>query len=225
MRGLAGRRRPSRLISCSSIARGSTAARETRPNSTTSSLCTTAILVLPWSPEQGTGGISFYEVNDACNPKRIGYGYSTEMRETHTAAISNIAGGHWEVVDMIRVGDFMGGMGQKTTTGARAGGVQIWDISDVKNPKAVSTLDVPGHDYPDAYKRVVLAEWWQGKYIYAGGGLNGVFVVDASNPLKPTLAHQISITPPMPVFGVMAIGNLLAIASSRAVARGADGYQ
>ena len=31
---------------------------------------------------------------------------------------------------------------------------------------------------------------------------------------KPTLAKQISITPPMPVFGVMAIGNLLAIASS-----------
>jgi hypothetical protein len=171
-------------------------------------------LVLPWSPEQGTGGISFYDVSDACAPKTIGYGYSDEMRETHSVAISNIAGGHWEVVDMIRVGDFMGGMGVKTTTGARAGGVQIWDISDVKNPKAVSTLDVPGHDYPDAYKRVVLAEWWQGKYIYAGGGLNGVFVVDASNPLKPTLAKQISITPAMPVFGVMAIGNLLAIASS-----------
>jgi hypothetical protein len=171
-------------------------------------------LVLPWSPEQGTGGISFYDVSDACAPKTIGYGYSDEMRETHSVAISNIAGGHWEAVDMIRVGDFMGGMGVKTTTGARKGGVQIWDISDVKNPKAVASLDVPGHDYPDAYKRVVLAEWWQGKYIYAGGGLNGVFVVDASNPLKPTLAKQISITPPMPVFGVMAIGNLLAIASS-----------
>src|SRR5262249_50233385 len=128
-------------------------------------------LVMPWSPEQGTGGISFYDVSDACAPKTIGYGYSDEMHETHSVAISNIAGGHWEAVDMIRVGDFMGGMGQKTTTGARAGGVQFWNISDVKHPQAVASLDVPGHDYPDAYKRVVLTEWWQGKYVYAGGGL------------------------------------------------------
>jgi hypothetical protein len=76
-------------------------------------------------------------------------------------------------------------------------------------PKAVTP-----NTFPDAYKRVVLTEWWQGKYVFGGGGLNGVFVFDTSNPLKPVLALQIPITPAMPVFGVMAIGNLLAIASS-----------
>lgn len=162
-------------------------------------------LVMPWSPEQGTGGITFYDVSDACNPKTIGYGYSDEMRETHSVAISNRAGGHWMAVDMIRV---------PTVAGVRAGGVQVWDIADVKNPKAVAALDVPGHNYPDAYKRVVLAEWWQGKYVYAGGGLNGVFVFDMTNPLKPTLAKTITITPAIPVFGVIAIGNLLALAGS-----------
>jgi hypothetical protein len=162
-------------------------------------------LVMPWSPEQGTGGISFYDVSDACAPTQVGYGYSDEMRETHSVAISNRAGGHWMAVDMIRTA---------TVNGVRAGGVQIWDISDIKNPKAVSTVDVPGHNYPDAYKRVVLTEWWQGKYVYAGGGLNGVWVVDVSDPLKPTIAKQINIQPAMPVFGVIAIGNLLAIASS-----------
>jgi hypothetical protein len=162
-------------------------------------------LVMPWSPEQGTGGITFFDVSDPCMPKSVGYGYSDEMRETHSVAISNRAGGHWMAVDMIRAG---------TVNGMRAGGVQIWDINDIKNPKAVSTIDVPGHNYPDAYKRVVLTEWWQGKYVYSGGGLNGVWVVDVSDPTKPTIAKQINIQPAMPVFGVMAIGNLLAIASS-----------
>ena len=48
-------------------------------------------LLMPWAPEFGSGGLSFFDVSDPCAPKRVGHGYSPEMRETHTIPISN----HW----------------------------------------------------------------------------------------------------------------------------------
>ena len=37
---------------------------------------------------------------------------------------------------------------------------------------------------------MALSTFWQGDYLYVSAGLNGIFVVDVTDPLSPTLVHQ-----------------------------------
>lgn len=163
-------------------------------------------LLMPWAPEwgplallkEGGGGLSFFDVSDPCNPKEVGTGYSKEMRESHSIGFSDV-GGRWAVVS---------GMGD-TDTFFQDGGIQFWDVSDVTNPKAVHTMFLPGFFYPDAYDRVVNSVFWQAPYVYAAGGNNGIYVIDALDPKNPRLVGQYHFEPLLKAFQVQAIGNLL----------------
>ena len=39
-------------------------------------------LLMPWAPEFGAGGISFFDVSDPCAPSMVGAGFSPTMRES-----------------------------------------------------------------------------------------------------------------------------------------------
>ncbi len=155
-------------------------------------------LVMPWAPEWGAGGLTFFDVSDPCSPLVVGSNTSGEMRETHSIGFSQVGSSWYAVTAHIDEG--------LLNTG---GGVMFWDVSNPEQPFPVSTLGLPGHLYPDAYARVVQSNFWQGDYVYVGGSDNGLYIVDASDPFNPTLAHQEAFEPTMRVGQVQVVGNLL----------------
>lgn len=157
-------------------------------------------LLMPWASEASGGGLSFWDISDPCSPKAIGTGTSRTMRETHSIGFSHI-GGRWAVVNGLQR--------------YNRGGVQFWDVSDPTAPVAVSDLHVPGFLYPDAYKRVVLSVFWQGPYVYAAGSQNGIYVIDATNPHKPSVIKQVQLDPVMQAGQVQVIGDLMVVTSSQ----------
>ncbi len=159
-------------------------------------------LLLPWAPEYGAGGFTFFDVSSPCAPKRIGGGTSSEMRESHSIGFSH-HGGRWAVVDAI-----------SQPILSNKGGIQFWDVKDAAAPKAVKRLDLPGFLYPDAYARVTLSVFWQVPYVFVGGADNGVYVVDATDPMNPKLVTQYAINPTARVGQVQAVGNLLVVTTA-----------
>ena len=157
-------------------------------------------LLMPWSPESGAGGITLFDISDPCHPVKAGSGTSPDMRESHTIGFSNL-GGRWAVTAALK-------------KGSAAGGVLFWDMSNVTAPVPVKRLDLAGHKYPDAYKRVVLSTFWQPPYVYAGFGDNGVAIIDATNPRSPSVVKIYKPQPTMRVGQVQAIGNLLVVTAA-----------
>ena len=154
-------------------------------------------LLLPWSPEFGrTGGISFFDVSDPCDPVRVGHGTTDLMRETHAVGFSTI-GGRWAVTSHARE--------------LVRGGILFWDLSNIETPTVVSAMELPGFFYPDAYARISFSNFWQGPYVYVGGADNGVWIVDATDPTNPALVHQYTFEPVLRAAQVQAIGNLLVV--------------
>ncbi len=155
-------------------------------------------LLLPWAPEWGAGGLSFFDVSDPCNPSEVGTTTSVSMRETHAIGFTEIAGRWYAATAHVEEG--------LLNTG---GGVMFWDVTNPAQPLALSTLQLPGHLYPDAYARVVQSSFWQGDYLYVGGSDNGLYIVDARDPINPSLAAQEAFEPTLRVGQVQVVGNLL----------------
>ncbi|MEZ4317028.1 MAG: Ig-like domain-containing protein [Myxococcota bacterium] len=159
-------------------------------------------LVHPWAPEDGGGGVSFWDVSDPCAPVLHGLGYSPMMRETHTLAFGEAGGREYLAVDYL------------SETEADVGGVGFFDITDRSAPVWVSELATPGFHYPDSYLRVTFSNFWQGDILYVAGAGNGVLIVDVSDPLAPVLVNQVQFTPPHVVGQVTVVGNLAVVASA-----------
>ena len=156
-------------------------------------------LMLPWAPEWGAGGISFFDVSDPCNPSPVGTTTTSgDMRETHAVGFAEIAGRWYTATAHVEAG--------LLNTG---GGVMFWDVTNPAQPLVISTLELPGHLYPDAYARVIQSAFWQGYYLYVGGSDNGLYIVDASDPFNPSLVAQEAFEPTLRVGQVQVVGNLL----------------
>ena len=156
-------------------------------------------LLMPWATEWGGGGLTFYNFDDPCNVSVAGTGYDRTMRETHSIGFSH-HNGAWAVVNFVRKIDI--------------GGIQFWDISDIKAPKMVSTLATPDFFYPDAYKRVTQSVFWQGRYVFVAASQAGVHVVDALDPTAPEVVATYQFDPVMQAGQVQAIGNLLVVTTA-----------
>ncbi len=157
-------------------------------------------LLLPWAPESGGGGLTFFDVSDPCAPTIAGSGYSRTMRETHAIGFSNY-GGVFAVVD------------QMTQIGAR-GGIQFWDVSDPTAPIAIADLETPYFFWPDSYARPTLSVFWQGNMVFVGAADTGVHVVDAADPYNPSFVTTYAFEPTLRVGQVQAIGNLLVVTAA-----------
>ena len=146
-------------------------------------------LVRPWAHEHGAGGLAVLEVDDPCTPVMVANVLDEQIRETHSTGYSTIDG-RWLAT-------------------ASLSGVMFWDVSDITAPVRVFDLALPGVSYPDAYMRVILSIAWQAPYLYAGGGDNGIFVIDATDPRAPRLVMQLDPEPEFRVGNVHVVGNLL----------------
>lgn len=157
------------------------------------------LLVLPWAPEDGGGGLSFYTFDDPCAPTLVGEVWADFMRESHTLAFGEVNGRTYLAVDYHESEDL--------------GGVGFFDVTDPSDPKWVSQLALPDYHYPDAYFRVVLSTFWLGDTLYAAGGLNGVYVLDVSDPLNPALVGQHTVVGHM-VGAVHVVGDVAMVSSA-----------
>jgi hypothetical protein len=160
-------------------------------------------LMLPWAPEWAGGGISFFDVSDPCNPIEVGMGESLRMRESHAVGFAEIGVRRFALVAHKEPGLL-----------ASPGGIEFWDITDPTTPFPASNLKLPGHMYPDAYARVVLSAFWQVPYAYVAASENGIFVVDASDPMNPEIAAEYDIEPTMRAGQLQVIGNLLIVSAA-----------
>lgn len=152
-------------------------------------------LLMPFAHEAGGGGVALYDISNPCAPRRTGIGLSAEMRETHTVSISNI-GGRWLFAAEREVNN-------------PAGGLQVWDISDVAQPKVVTKLPIAGHSYPNAYDYVTMGTVPQGRYLYVAAGFLGFFVLDISDARNPQIVGSYQTNPPLRTQEVIVVGNLL----------------
>jgi len=159
-------------------------------------------LMMPWAPDIGNGGLSFFDISDPCEPQILSSTPEMNMRETHTIGVASIDE-RWYAVTAAK--DF--GLDLD-------GGILIWDVTDVATPEMVAQLNVPGHFFIDAYARVVHSSAWQAPYVYVGGADNGLYIVDASDPANPEVVNTLAFEPTMRVARVDAIGNLLMASTS-----------
>lgn len=158
-------------------------------------------LLLPWAPEDGGGGISFFDMSDPCSPLEVGRSFSETMRESHTLAFAQLDGRDLLAVDYI-------------DEGGDIGGIALWDVTDPSAPVWLSELALEGFLYPDSYTRLTLSTFWQGEYLYVGGAFNGVYVVDVSDPLAPVEATRFQLDPPTLVGTIHIVGNKALVSSS-----------
>lgn len=162
-------------------------------------------LLMPWAPEYGVNaGVTFYDFADPCAPRAVGSLKSDQMRESHSLGFSNVNGRWYMVVDQMELLAFKGG-------------VEFWDITDPTDMKVVSKVEVPGFFYPDAYQRVTLSAFWQAPWVYVAGADNGIFIIDASDPLSPQLVHTYKFDPVLRAGQVQVVGNLLMVSAAEGV--------
>ncbi len=154
-------------------------------------------LVMPWTPEFGTGGVSFFDLEDPCDPESVGDGYYQFMRESHALGFVHLP------EEDPHAGDWM------VSTGTR--GIVTWDITDETAPEAVSYLELPDVVYPDAYARVVLSVFWQHPWLYVAGADNGLYIVDTTDPSDPQLVSQYTFDTDMRAGGVFVLGTLMMV--------------
>jgi hypothetical protein len=152
-------------------------------------------LMMPWAPEWGQGGLTFWEFDDPCAPVEVGTGWDRRMRETHSVGFADVHGRWYAVVNSLERFDRCG--------------IMIWDVTDVTAPTVVTTLNLPGCAYPDSYTRIGLSVFWQYPYIYVAGSDNGVWIVDASDPTAPVLVSTYAFDPVLRAGQVQAVGDLL----------------
>ena len=157
-------------------------------------------LVMPWIPEWGVGGASFFDVSDPCNPQKEGELFHERLRESHALGFVLLP------EDDPNAGEYM------VLTGVL--GLQFWEVSDIDNMEMLNYMQIEGVFYPDSYTRVVLSVFWQYPYVYVAAADNGIFVVDATNPREPELVNQYIFDPPIRTAGVFAIGNTLFVSSA-----------
>jgi hypothetical protein len=152
-------------------------------------------LALPWAPEFGRGGLSFFDFSQPCSPRKVSEVVSADMRETHAMAFTFIDGRWWAATN--------------SRTGVASGGVLLWDVTNPLQPVIVSRVDVPGFTYPDGYARVVQSMAWQGPWLYLASGDLGVDVIDTANPAMPRYVRRYAFAPTLRAFSIKAIGTLL----------------
>jgi hypothetical protein len=93
-------------------------------------------------------------------------------------------------------------------------GVDIWDVTDVRDPKHVKSVDIEGINFGD-FTAAVWGVAWQGSTIYVGGTNTGVHVIDATDPANPKLVGRLANVGGVSAGPLFAIGNVLVVTTPK----------
>jgi hypothetical protein len=136
------------------------------------------VFVIMGSNDSGAppGSFHFYDIKDPRNPKLLksydGTPETSHLRELHAMPVAIVDGKDIMVVPTVS-------------------GLQFFDFTDVMNPAPVGNIALGGVNGGD-YDNAAWMLSWAWPYVYAGGTGNGVYVVDATDPSKPTLVTKIA---------------------------------
>ena len=150
----------------------------------------------------------FWDITDPTKPKKLGEFFTPNREPTGGEKKEGEAKSH--TVSLARYGDKF----YLVTTGGH--GVDIWDVTSQTSIKHVKQIKLDGINYGD-FTAAVWGLSWQGDYIYVGATDQGLFILDAHDPLNVTVVKRL----PTSAFGnvsagpVDAIGNTLVITTPK----------
>jgi hypothetical protein len=153
-----------------------------------------------YAPDSGLppGRIGVYDVSDPHTPVLAKYyagGDTNNFREQHSLPVGLIDGKQYIAMQ------------------TRAG-IQFWDFTDPVNAYVAGRIYLPGVTGGD-YENVAWQAAWEGRYLYVAGGNQGIYVIDAADPLNPELLNQVSTssTGGFRVGPLFALGDLMVISN------------
>jgi hypothetical protein len=156
-------------------------------------------VIMPWAPEWSTGGLSLFELDDPCNPKKVSDTYDARIRETHAMGFVHLRDGP-HAGDWTFTNEILGILG--------------WNLDDATNPVARNHLQFEGVFYPDAYARVVFSVFLQYPWLYVAAADNGVIIVDVTDPTDPIEVSRFVFEPGLRAGMVYVLGNRMLVVSA-----------
>lgn len=93
-------------------------------------------------------------------------------------------------------------------------GVDIWDVTDARDPRHLKSVDIEGINYGD-FTEAVWGVAWQGSHIYVGGTNTGVHVIDAADPVNAELVGRVSNLGGVSAGSLFPVGNILVVTTPK----------
>ncbi len=154
-------------------------------------------LFVPWGVDSGNpgGGFAFYNIANPRAPVRISNTSVSALREPHGFGFSNSYPGHYAVMQAVN-------------------GIQFWDFTNPASPQLLKYLTLPGIVQSD-YAQGAWWAFWQAPYVYVGGSGNGLYIINAADPVNPVHVKTLptSLWGNFRVGPTFAIGNLLVMSN------------
>jgi MYXO-CTERM domain-containing protein len=150
----------------------------TGPGGSNTALMLRDYLIVMGSNDSGVapGSLHVFDVKDPRNPKLLktldGTPETNKLRELHAMPVALLDG-------------------KDILVFPSTSGLEFFDFTNPMNPGPVGSITLAGVNGGD-YDNALWMLSWAWPYVYAGGTGNGVFVVDATDPSKPTLVKRIT---------------------------------
>lgn len=149
----------------------------------------------------GNSRFSIYDISDPTQPQQLSH-----MLSPNDCTPCGEAEGHQ--VSFAKYGD------QFYAVTIQGKGVDLWDITDVRQPKHVKGIDIQGVNYGD-FTEAVWGVAWQGSIIYVGATNFGVHVIDASDPANASLVGGITNLGGVLAGPLFPVGNTLVVTTPK----------
>ncbi len=149
----------------------------------------------------GNSRFSIYDISDPTQPKQLSFRKSPNdctrcgEAEGHQVAYAKYGSNFYSVT-------------------IQGKGVDLWDVTDVRDPKHLKSVDIQGINYGD-FTAAVWGVAWQGSNIFVGGTNTGVHVIDASDPTNPQLVGRLANVGGVSAGPLFAIGNILVVTTPK----------
>lgn len=93
-------------------------------------------------------------------------------------------------------------------------GVDLWDITDVRAPEHLKSVDIEGVNFGD-FTEAVWGVAWQGHHIFVGGTNTGLHVIDASDPADAQIVARVANLGGVSAGPVFPVGNVLVVTTPK----------
>ncbi len=149
----------------------------------------------------GNSRFSIYDISDPTDPQQLSHVLSPD-----DCTPCGEAEGHQ--VSFAKYGD------KFYSVTIQGKGVDLWDITDVTDPKHVKSVYIQGVNYGD-FTEAVWGVAWQGSYIFVGGTNTGVHVIDATDPSQAELVAKVTNLGGVLAGPVFPVGNTLVVTTPK----------
>ena len=149
----------------------------------------------------GNSRFSIYDISDPTDPQQLSHRLSPD-----DCTACGEAEGHQ--VSFARYGDAF------YSVTIQGKGIDIWDITDVRDPKHLKSVYIEGINYGD-FTEAVWGVAWQGSYIFVGGTNTGVHVIDASEPSQAAIVAKVTNLGGVLAGPLFPVGNTLVVTTPK----------